>query len=98
MVCGDGSSSIIPRRASVTSLPYRLKALTVRWPVAHKLIFAMPRILTEREVERFIKLLRGRTDCWYACYPAKVEEKRQQVAMIGQHLKVVKRDTWDTKR
>jgi hypothetical protein len=59
--------------------------------VAHKLIFAMPRILTEREVERFIKLLRGRVDCWYACYPAKVEEKRHEVAMIGQHLKVVRR-------
>lgn len=58
--------------------------------VAHQLIFAMPRILTEKEVERFIKLLRTHTDCWYTCYPGKVEEKRNEMAMIGKHLKVVR--------
>ena len=59
--------------------------------VANKIIFAMPRVLTEREVERFIKLLRTHVDCWYTCYPVKVEEKRHQVAMMGRHLKVVRR-------
>ena len=54
----------------------------------NKISFTLPRIPTQDQQEKFVKLLMIHANCWFQCYPKKIEELQR--AGIGKsHLKVV---------
>lgn len=57
--------------------------------LGHQIIFALPSDPTDRQAQRFFKALKIHADCWFACYPQKVEEKRQEAVLLGKHLRIV---------
>ena len=54
----------------------------------NKISFTLPRIPTEEQQEKFVKLLMIHCNCWFHCYPKKIEEL-QKAGIKKSHLKVV---------
>lgn len=57
--------------------------------LGNQIIFSLPSEPTDRQAQRFVKALKIHADCWFACYPKKLEEKKTELAEMGKHLRVV---------
>lgn len=82
----------LPQEAIMDLVEYLTPPMQMFHPLVrpgNKISFSLPKIPTQAQQEKFVKLLMVHCNCWFQCYPKKIEEL--QKAGVGKsHLKIVK--------